>query len=264
MSGSVWARVSYVLGRSGFRSQWPIGDDHAVNPSIAETDASQSRQFDRRPTQIDTEHRAEKVDLDTFDPADRQAQIATEGDAGTRSRRRRSEHVAIVRKVLADGGRRQCVLQFRPRRQHGRHKRVGIWSGPGPIVAISPQLVAFDRGTDFGDHAIGGLAVSRGDRFRRTAEPPPVGDKPVDADGLAPGGIVIAGIARRVPLLDDDPAMHRENAAPANRPRRIDPDQRVRMSRGWRAKSRAGTLRGLPIDGTIAEQVLRRRYCDRG
>src|SRR5436190_335971 len=250
MSGSVWARMSYVLGRSGFRSQRPIGD--AVDPSIAETHASQSRQFDRRPAQIDAEHRAQKVDLDTFDPADRQAQIATEGDADTRSRRRRSKHVAIVRKVLADGGRRQRGPQFRHRCQHGGHKRVGIWSGPGTIVAVRVQLVAFDRGTDFRDHAIGSLAVSRDDRFRRTAEPPPIGDKSVDTYWPAPGGIVIAGIARRIPLLDDDPAMHRENSAPANRPRRIDPDQRVRMSRGWRQKSGAGAIRGLPIDGTIA------------
>src|SRR5260370_42190918 len=71
-------------------------DSKKSHPALAETHAPQSRQFDRRPAQIDAEHRAEKVDLDTFDPADRQAQIATEGDAGARSRRRRSEHVAIV------------------------------------------------------------------------------------------------------------------------------------------------------------------------
>src|SRR3981081_366518 len=145
----------------------PTFPDHALaRASITKAHASQSRQFDGRPPQIDAEHRAEQVDLDAFDPADRQAEVSAEGDADTRSRRRQSEHVTIIRKVLADRGRRQRGAQFRNCRQYGCDKRIGIRSRPGAIVAVRPQFVAFDRGMDFGNHAFGSFAVGGGDRFR--------------------------------------------------------------------------------------------------
>src|SRR5690242_3333313 len=56
-------------------------------------------------------------------------------------------------------------------------------------------------------------------------------------------------------LFYDDPAVHCEDAVPANRARGIDPDERVAMFRGVRQQSGAGTVRSLPIRAALAEQI---------
>ena len=59
-------------------------------------------------------------------------------------------------------------------------------------------------------------------------------------------------------LFYDDPAVYREDPAPANRPRSINPDKRILMFRGVRQESRAGPIRSLLIPATFAEKVIRR------
>ena len=59
-------------------------------------------------------------------------------------------------------------------------------------------------------------------------------------------------------LFYDDPAVHREDSAPANRPRSINPDQRVRMFRGVGQESGAGSIRSLPIASAFARKVIGR------
>jgi len=60
------------------------------------------------------------------------------------------------------------------------------------------------------------------------------------------------------PLFYDNPAVHREDPAPANCPHSINADKRIRMFRRGRQESRAGPIRSLPIPATFAEQVVRR------
>ena len=64
-------------------------------------------------------------------------------------------------------------------------------------------------------------------------------------------------------LFYDDPAVHREDPAPANRPRSIDPNERARMFRSVRQESGAGSVRSLPIPATFTDKVVRRRNDDR-
>jgi hypothetical protein len=49
-----------------------------------------------------------------------------------------------------------------------------------------------------------------------------------------------------ISLFYDDPAVQGEDPAPADRPRRIDPDERVGMFGGVGQQSSAGSIRGLP------------------
>ena len=59
-------------------------------------------------------------------------------------------------------------------------------------------------------------------------------------------------------LFYNDPAVHREDSAPADRPRSIDPDERIRMFRGVRQESGAGSIRSLAIPAPFADKVVRR------
>jgi hypothetical protein len=76
--------------------------------------------------------------------------------------------------------------------------------------------------------------------------------------GLAPGGVVITHVMGSPSLFYDDPAVHREDSAPADRPRSIDPDERIRMFRGVRQESGAGSIRSLPIPAAFADKIGRR------
>ena len=76
--------------------------------------------------------------------------------------------------------------------------------------------------------------------------------------GSPPGRVVITRIIGSPSLFYDDPAVHREDSAPANRPRSINPDQRVRMFRGVGQESGARSIRGLPIAAAFTHKVIGR------
>jgi hypothetical protein len=57
--------------------------------------------------------------------------------------------------------------------------------------------------------------------------------------------------------------MNREDSAPSNRPRSENAHHCVGVFRRRRQQSRAGAVGRLPIDGTVAKQILQRRYRDR-
>src|SRR3954453_21568370 len=75
--------------------------------SRREAEAAEARQLEGGAADVDAEHGAEKIDLNTFDPAQRQAEIAAEGGADAGAGRREADDFAAKGKILADRGGRQ-------------------------------------------------------------------------------------------------------------------------------------------------------------
>src|SRR6185312_14176464 len=76
-------------------------------------DPADAGHLERGSPQIEADHRAEQVQLDAFDPADRQAQIAAEASKHAGAGRGDADPMAAVRIILADRRRRQHRLELR-------------------------------------------------------------------------------------------------------------------------------------------------------
>src|SRR6185295_20069695 len=106
-----------------------------------------------------------------------------------------------------------------------------------------------------GNERLGRFAIDARDRFRNGAKPPAIREKSVDPDRFTPGRVIVAAVAGSSALLHDDPGMNREDAAPAHRARRENPDQGWRMVGSPRQQPGTGAVRRLPVLPPVAEQV---------
>src|SRR3984893_9872204 len=192
--------------------------------------------FQRRSANIKPEHGTQEIYLEAFNPADREAEIASERCVNAGARRRQSEPVAFIRVIFADRRRRKNRLQFWNGIQHRLAEGIRIRPRPWAIVAVGAKLIILDHMTDLGDEAARLLTVDCDKRFRNCAEPACVRGKSVVSDRLTPGGVIVSAIGRRTLFLEDDPAMNSEDTAPSYGACSINSDQRVGMARRRRQK----------------------------
>src|SRR6266436_8574154 len=90
--------------------------------------------------------------------------------------------------------------------------------------------------------SFGLLTINAHHRFGQRAEPATIRSKSIEANRFAPCRVIIAAVAGSAAFFNNDPGMNCEDPAPAYRPRRIDPDQCVRIFGCIRQKPRAGSV----------------------
>src|SRR5688500_2682059 len=76
----------------------------------------------RGPANVESHHRAQEIDFQTFDPSDGETYIASEGSVYSGTGRCQPEPLTSIGVVLSNGGRRQDSLEFGNRIQHSLDK----------------------------------------------------------------------------------------------------------------------------------------------
>ena len=105
--------------------------------------------------------------------------------------------LAVVGIILSDRRRRQDGVEFGYGVQYGLNEGIRVRAWPRIVITIGAKPVGLDHRTNFRDQPLGGLAVDGEQGFGCGAEPSPVRGKSIDADRVAPGGVIVAAIARR-------------------------------------------------------------------
>src|SRR6476646_5876105 len=190
---------------------------------------AKSRQLYRRAPDVEAEDAAEKIQLDPLDPADCQSEIAAQRDEHAGPRSRETKPPPVIGIVFPNSGWRQHRFEFRHRVQNSLNKRVLVRPGPRAVIAVGPKPVILDHRPNFWDETFCLFPIDADYGLGHRAKPSPVRRKSIDANGFAPGSIVIAAIGGLATLLDDDPGVDSEDPAPAYRARRINSDQGIWM-----------------------------------
>src|SRR5262249_1413140 len=81
----------------------------------------------------------------SFHPTDFQSEIASEVKENSSSRRRETVPFAIVRIVLSNCSGRQHGIELWNCIQSSLHKGVGVWTGPGVIIAVCSKFIILDH-----------------------------------------------------------------------------------------------------------------------
>src|SRR5438094_144321 len=152
--------------------------------------------------------------------------------------------------VLADRRRRELEPELRNVAAAPRRERVAV--GPRPRAVARGVGVRRDRGLDLRDDLVHALAPEVDELQGAIAEPVVVGARPVHAHrgGAAvdpPADHLVAPVGVRPAWLHRDPGVHREDAAPAHRARRVDLHDRLLRERGIRRLPRGAALELPPV-----------------
>ena len=94
----------FVAGYGKSRNRPVIG----ISELSGKTDPTPSRQFEGRPPDVDPCDGTHKIEFNTLDPADAQAEQASDQDLNARPARRQADIDEIFREILADGGRQEA------------------------------------------------------------------------------------------------------------------------------------------------------------
>src|SRR6202035_4290359 len=92
--------------------------------------------------------------------------------------------------------------------------------------------------------------------FGQRAKPPPVRRESIDANRIAPSGVIVAAVAGCAALLNNNPAVDRKNPAPTHRARDKSPDHRIWMLRYLGKKASARAVCRLPVPTPLATEVI--------
>src|SRR4051812_19602740 len=110
----------------------------SLNQRHAET--TNAGKFQGGAPDIEPEHAAEKIQLDAFNPADRQTEITTDRNKRAGARRRQTIPVAAIGVVLANRRWWQHRLQLGHGVEDGLDKGIRVRAGPWNVVAIGLEL----------------------------------------------------------------------------------------------------------------------------
>ena len=190
------------------------------------------------------------VDLHAFDPADGDAEQATERELDTGAargpgRRSGNRRASPCRWRWAAG-------QRRPRGWPPARRRRSCWSS-APARRSSRRLTEGIAGHGrlyFRNELLGLRSFDGGDQHRCMAVPAGIRGPVVDLHRPAPGDLVEARVAGRAALLDDDPAVVREDAFPAPGARRKHVDGRVGFGARRRQDARTRPVGPVPRNGS--------------
>ena len=186
-----------------------------------------------------------------FDPADGDAEQAAERQLHAGAARCPADDLRIDAPILADGGGRQGDAGFGNGRQHVGNEAVGVRPRPDGIIAGLTEGIARHRRLYFRNERLGLRPFDGGDQHWRMAVPAGIRGPVVDLHRPAPRHLVEARVAGRAALLDDDPAVVREDAFPAPGTRRKHVDGRAGF--GARRRQDAGTrpVGPVPRNGSV-------------
>jgi hypothetical protein len=134
-----------------------------------------------------------------------------------------------------------------------------IAATPNAVIAGIGIRVVANRVADFRNHSFRIISVGCKNQLGDPPEPASVRNEPIYPDRLAPRGIIKPAIFGGTGLLDDEPAVSGDDAAPTYRPRREDADNRPDLGeRGWQQPG-TGPIRILPVNNAIPPKIKGRR-----
>ena len=200
-----------------------------------------------RSTHVDPSDPSEYVELDTFDPCNRDADIPAERETKPCPRSGRTKPKSIIRIVFADRRWWQCNPSFRHGVDNGRDKGIGVGTWPHSVVAAISPGIGIDGCLNPGNQSRCRLAIGSKDDIWATTEPASICNEAVDADRITPGGVVVACIGASPLWFDNDSTVDGKDAAPSHGGRGEDAHDRGWMLGSDRKMANARPVSAPPV-----------------